>query len=224
MRGLAGSRVLGSRLGVDKGQKRHDQSECIGCRSARPRRRLARDSVRRNEGRHRVGQKPGGKPTLIGRGSGSPRPPGPRPGIADGSGRPAPREVRWLPVEALTPDPRNARVHDPRQVARIADSIAAFGVRASSRVMSVEPRAGIGVDAVLFEDFRHSDGASVLAVDELKLKKGEKAYAVIKTTDGLDLGSDDGFVTGAVTFLVVLRPRLQRRRPFRCLYAGRRDR
>src|SRR5260370_21750429 len=35
--------------------------------------------------------------------------------------------VRWLPIEALTPDPRNARVHVPRQVARIADSIAAFG-------------------------------------------------------------------------------------------------
>ena len=35
--------------------------------------------------------------------------------------------VRWLPVDALTPDPRNARVHSERQVARIADSIAAFG-------------------------------------------------------------------------------------------------
>src|ERR1700739_283531 len=35
--------------------------------------------------------------------------------------------VRWAPLEALTPDPRNARVHTPRQVARIADSIAAFG-------------------------------------------------------------------------------------------------
>jgi ParB-like chromosome segregation protein Spo0J len=35
--------------------------------------------------------------------------------------------VRWLPVEALRPDKRNARVHVPRQVARIADSIAAFG-------------------------------------------------------------------------------------------------
>jgi ParB-like nuclease domain len=35
--------------------------------------------------------------------------------------------VRWLPVESLTPDPGNARVHGPRQIARIADSIAAFG-------------------------------------------------------------------------------------------------
>jgi len=35
--------------------------------------------------------------------------------------------VRWLPVEALTPNPRNARVHVPGQVARIADSILAFG-------------------------------------------------------------------------------------------------
>jgi ParB-like nuclease domain len=35
--------------------------------------------------------------------------------------------VRWLPVEALTPDKRNARIHSARQVARIADSIAAFG-------------------------------------------------------------------------------------------------
>src|SRR3974390_2804492 len=42
--------------------------------------------------------------------------------------RPAGRiEVRWLPVEALRPDDRNARVHSDRQVARIADSIAAFG-------------------------------------------------------------------------------------------------
>ncbi len=40
----------------------------------------------------------------------------------------APRfHVRWLPLDALTPDKRNARVHAPRQVARIADSIAAFG-------------------------------------------------------------------------------------------------
>jgi ParB-like chromosome segregation protein Spo0J len=35
--------------------------------------------------------------------------------------------VRWLPLDALIPDKRNARVHVPRQVARIADSIAAFG-------------------------------------------------------------------------------------------------
>ncbi len=35
--------------------------------------------------------------------------------------------VRWLPVDALTPDPKNARVHSRRQIARIADSIAAFG-------------------------------------------------------------------------------------------------
>ena len=35
--------------------------------------------------------------------------------------------VRWLPVESLTPDPENTRVHGPRQIARIADSIAAFG-------------------------------------------------------------------------------------------------
>jgi len=35
--------------------------------------------------------------------------------------------VRWLPVEALRPDKRNARVHSARQVERIADSIAAFG-------------------------------------------------------------------------------------------------
>ena len=44
------------------------------------------------------------------------------------SEQPAARiEVRWLPVEALEPDKRNARVHSDRQVARIADSIAAFG-------------------------------------------------------------------------------------------------
>jgi ParB-like chromosome segregation protein Spo0J len=36
-------------------------------------------------------------------------------------------EVRWLPVEALKPEKRNARVHSDRQVGRIADSIAAFG-------------------------------------------------------------------------------------------------
>jgi hypothetical protein len=36
-------------------------------------------------------------------------------------------EVRWLPVEALKPDKRNARVHSAKQVARIADSIVAFG-------------------------------------------------------------------------------------------------
>ena len=35
--------------------------------------------------------------------------------------------VRWLPVEALEPDPRNARLHPAGQVRRIADSIEAFG-------------------------------------------------------------------------------------------------
>jgi hypothetical protein len=38
--------------------------------------------------------------------------------------------VRWLPVEALRPDERNARVHSHEQVARIAASIAAFGFNA----------------------------------------------------------------------------------------------
>ncbi len=49
--------------------------------------------------------------------------------VSGGAGRPSKQriEVRWLPVEALRPDDRNARVHVPRQVARIADSIAAFG-------------------------------------------------------------------------------------------------
>ncbi len=42
--------------------------------------------------------------------------------------RPAPRiEVRWLPVAALEPDPRNARLHPESQVRRIVDSIGAFG-------------------------------------------------------------------------------------------------
>jgi ParB-like chromosome segregation protein Spo0J len=39
----------------------------------------------------------------------------------------APLAVRWLPLDTLEPDPKNARVHSDRQVARIADSIAAFG-------------------------------------------------------------------------------------------------
>ena len=38
----------------------------------------------------------------------------------------APIAVRWLPVEALKPDKRNARKHSARQFARIADSILAF--------------------------------------------------------------------------------------------------
>jgi hypothetical protein len=46
---------------------------------------------------------------------------------ADAERRAARISVRWLPVESLTPDPGNARVHGPRQIARIADSIAAFG-------------------------------------------------------------------------------------------------
>jgi hypothetical protein len=47
---------------------------------------------------------------------------------ASGAGLPTGRiVVRWLPVEALKPDKRNARVHSARQVARIADSISAFG-------------------------------------------------------------------------------------------------
>ena len=46
---------------------------------------------------------------------------------ADAERRAARVSVRWLPVESLTPDPENARVHGSRQIARIADSIAAFG-------------------------------------------------------------------------------------------------
>jgi hypothetical protein len=38
--------------------------------------------------------------------------------------------VGFLPPEALTPNARNARVHSARQVARIADSIRAFGFNA----------------------------------------------------------------------------------------------
>jgi len=38
--------------------------------------------------------------------------------------------VSFLPPEALTPNARNARVHSARQVARIADSIRAFGFNA----------------------------------------------------------------------------------------------
>jgi ParB-like nuclease domain len=48
----------------------------------------------------------------------------PNPGTEGAGGRIA---VRWLPVGALTPDKRNARIHSARQVARIANSIAAFG-------------------------------------------------------------------------------------------------
>jgi hypothetical protein len=45
----------------------------------------------------------------------------------------APRmAVRWLPVEALKPDPRNARLHPESQVRRIADSIEAFGFNVRS--------------------------------------------------------------------------------------------
>ena len=46
---------------------------------------------------------------------------------ADAERKAARISVRWLPVESLTPDPGNARVHGPRQIARIAESIAAFG-------------------------------------------------------------------------------------------------
>ena len=36
-------------------------------------------------------------------------------------------EVRWLPVKSLEADPRNARLHPAGQIARLSDSIAAFG-------------------------------------------------------------------------------------------------
>jgi ParB-like chromosome segregation protein Spo0J len=55
--------------------------------------------------------------------------------------------VRWLPVEALEPDPRNARLHPPGQVSRIADSIAAFGfnvpvlIDGESRIVAGHGRA-----------------------------------------------------------------------------------
>ena len=35
--------------------------------------------------------------------------------------------VRWLPVGTLNPKKRNARIHSGKQIARIADSIKAFG-------------------------------------------------------------------------------------------------
>ncbi len=35
--------------------------------------------------------------------------------------------VRWLPVGTLKPEKRNARIHSAKQIARIADSIKAFG-------------------------------------------------------------------------------------------------
>ncbi len=132
-----------------------DQSAASGDGAAdRVGRDFDRNPIRREQGRHRErppGQEPGGKPIQstkdrgpskdgrsferpLGHGAGSPRPPGPRPGGPrdDDSNAKAERTaarfaVHWLPVEALTPDPRNARVHSARQIARIADSIAAFG-------------------------------------------------------------------------------------------------
>jgi hypothetical protein len=38
-----------------------------------------------------------------------------------------PLTVTYRPIESLIPDPRNARIHKPRQVAQIAASIRAFG-------------------------------------------------------------------------------------------------
>ena len=48
--------------------------------------------------------------------------------------------VSWLPVEALEPDPRNARLHPEGQVRRIADSIAAFGFNVPVLIDGREPR------------------------------------------------------------------------------------
>jgi ParB-like chromosome segregation protein Spo0J len=48
--------------------------------------------------------------------------------------------VRWLPLEALSYDKRNARVHSARQIARIADSIAAFGFNVP---VLVDDRGGV---------------------------------------------------------------------------------
>ncbi len=42
----------------------------------------------------------------------------------------APIAVVWRPLAALTPNPRNARVHSAAQIAGIAESIAAFGFNA----------------------------------------------------------------------------------------------
>ena len=36
-------------------------------------------------------------------------------------------KLQWIPVEALKPNPRNARTHSRKQVHQIADSITAFG-------------------------------------------------------------------------------------------------
>ncbi len=63
------------------------------------------------------------------------------PSASDGANtRAAPIAVRWLPVEALKPDKRNARAHSARQVARIADSILAFGFNVP---ILVDERGGV---------------------------------------------------------------------------------
>jgi len=35
--------------------------------------------------------------------------------------------LKWIPVDALTPNARNARTHSKKQIRQIADSITAFG-------------------------------------------------------------------------------------------------
>jgi len=38
--------------------------------------------------------------------------------------------IEWIAVDAIKPNPRNARTHSKKQIRQIADSISAFGFRA----------------------------------------------------------------------------------------------
>ena len=83
---------------------------------------------------------------------------------------PARIAVRWRPVASLEPNPHNARVHSERQVAAIADSIAAFGfnvpllIDRESRVLAGHGRLlaaeRLGLDEVPTIMLEHLDDAA----------------------------------------------------------------
>ncbi len=126
--------------------------------------------------------------------------------------------VRWLPVEALEPDPRNARLHPAGQVRRIADSIEAFGfnvpvlidsqnrvVAGHGRVLAARRLALSEIPTIVLDHLSEAERRAFMIADnrlpELASWDEKRLGEQLEELKGLDLGfalSATGFEIGEI--------------------------
>jgi ParB-like nuclease domain len=126
--------------------------------------------------------------------------------------------VAWLPLDALEPDPRNARLHTEDQLRRIADSIEAFGfnvpvlIDGERRIVAGHGRAlaarrlGMAEIPTIVLDHLSEAGRRAFAIADNRLAElaswdGGRLGEELKALDGLGLAfalSATGFEIGEI--------------------------